>query len=176
MKINLKIKGSLLFLIVLVSGYIFVGCSRASSGDYLRIHIRAHSNSEVDQAMKLEVRDEVINFLTPYICASKNKQEAVESVLFATNELEEHINDFLASNDYTYTAKIKINNEFFPTRVYESVTLYANYYDAIIVELGSAEGDNWWCVVYPPLCFMEGKIESVSYKSKIEEIINRYFK
>ena len=62
-----------------------------------------------------------------------------------------------------------IRNEKFPTRVYGDLTLESGYYDAVIVELGKAEGANWWCVVYPPLCFSSG--ENIEYRSKIADII-----
>ena len=64
--------------------------------------------------------------------------------------------------------------ERFPTRVYEGVTLAAGVYDALILELGSGEGDNWWCVVYPPLCFTGGSV-NVVYRSKIAQIIRQFF-
>lgn len=166
----------IVLLIVFVGAYVLIGCNQIENKDYLRIHIRAHSNCAVDQEIKYGVRDEVVRFLTPIICEAKGKGDALKKVSEAVRELNIFINDYLVKNNFTYTACVKINNEFFPTRVYDEVTLYANYYDAVIVELGEASGDNWWCVVYPPLCFKDGNFTSVVYKSKIEELINKYFK
>ena len=80
----------------------------------------------------------------------------------------------LKSNGFNYLSNVKIANEEFPLRVYENITLKEGYYDAVIVELGKAEGDNWWCVMYPPLCFY-GETENVKYKFKLKEIIDAFF-
>mgnify|MGYP002521854701 CR=1 FL=1 len=77
-----------------------------------------------------------------------------------------------------YKSNIKIDREVFPTRTYEGYTLESGIYDAIIVELGSAKGNNWWCVIYPPLCFTNyssANNQSVVYKSKIWGIIKQFF-
>ena len=79
-------------------------------------------------------------------------------------------NQVLAKNGFNYKATVAVRNEEFPTRVYEDLTLESGYYDALIVELGRAKGDNWWCVVYPPMCFT-GNESGIIYKSKILEII-----
>ena len=80
------------------------------------------------------------------------------------------IDGFLIKKGFNYRSRVEIRNEKFPTRVYEDLTLEAGYYDALIIELGEGKGDNWWCVVYPPLCFTGG--ENVKYRSKIYELIN----
>ena len=80
----------------------------------------------------------------------------------------------LLENGFSYGASAKLIKEEFPTRVYEGATLLAGVYDAFILELGSGEGDNWWCVVYPPLCFAGGE-QNIVYKSKILEIIRSFF-
>ena len=88
------------------------------------------------------------------------------------DEINEIINEVLESNGLAYTGKMVVRKELFPTRVYEDFTLEEGFYDAVIIELGKAEGDNWWCVVYPPLCFQS--TEKLTYKSKIAEIINDF--
>ena len=78
----------------------------------------------------------------------------------------------LKNAGFNYHSKVAVRNELFPTRVYGDFTLEEGFYDALIVELGEAKGDNWWCVVYPPLCFTG--TENIKYKSKILEIINSF--
>jgi len=85
--------------------------------------------------------------------------------------LEAIADGILSNNGFSYKCEIVVRNEKFPTRVYDGVTLKSGYYDALIVNLGKAEGDNWWCVVYPPLCF--GNAKPV-YRSKIAEIIAKF--
>ena len=118
---------------------------------YLRVHIRADSNEEAAQAVKYKVRDEVVKFLTPVVASCEKKEEAMEKI-------GENLGGTVISRDDSPR---------------DGVTLEAGVYDALILELGSGKGDNWWCVVYPPLCFTGAN--NVVYKSKIAEIIKKFF-
>ncbi|MBQ9782418.1 MAG: stage II sporulation protein R [Clostridia bacterium] len=141
--------------------------------EYLRIHIRANSNSEIDQNVKYEVKSLAVEYLTPFIAECDTKQDA-ERVLQQNKEiLENKIDLLLYKKGFNYNSNIAIRNEKFPTRVYEDFTLEEGFYDAVVIELGKAEGDNWWCVVYPPLCFT-GNESNIVYKSKIYEIIQNF--
>lgn len=141
--------------------------------EYLRIHIRANSNSEIDQNVKYEVKSLAVEYLTPFIAECDTKQDA-EKVLQQNKEiLENKIDLLLYKKGFNYNSNIAIRNEKFPTRVYEDFTLEEGFYDAVVIELGKAEGDNWWCVVYPPLCFT-GNENNMVYKSKIFEIIQNF--
>ncbi len=163
-----------LLLILIISLTVAVGINpNSESVEYLRIHIRANSNSERDQNIKYEIKDKVISYLTPYIANCKTKEQA-EGVLTENKaELTSFIDDLLKSEGFSYSSSVVIRNEKFPTRVYGEFTLEEGFYDAVIVELGNAKGDNWWCVVYPPLCF-SGSESGVKYKSKILEIIEDF--
>ncbi|MDE5897634.1 MAG: stage II sporulation protein R, partial [Clostridia bacterium] len=142
--------------------------------EYLRVHIRANSNSQEDQAVKYRVRDKVVEFLTPTVADCLTKEEAIKQIGNRLGEISAAADRELRANGYTYGARASLRAEEFPTRVYDGVTLEAGVYDALILELGTGEGDNWWCVVYPPLCFTGGNA-NVVYKSKIAEIIRGFF-
>lgn len=141
---------------------------------YLRVHIRANSNSQEDQAVKYKVRDRVIAYLTPTVADCKTKEEAIKKIGAKLDGAVKVAEEVLKENGYNYGARASIREEEFPTRVYDGVTLSAGVYDALIIELGTGKGDNWWCVVYPPLCFASGN-GNIVYKSKIAEVINRFF-
>lgn len=143
--------------------------------EYLRIHVRANSNSETDQAIKYKVKDEVVAFITPYAAQCTDKQTAIEIIGGITEEIEKVCDRVLRENGFSYTSRASVKQEEFPTRVYGDLTLESGIYDALIVELGSGTGDNWWCVIYPPLCFTSGTA-SVSYRSAIADIIDKFFK
>lgn len=148
-----------------------------NNADFLRLHIRANSNLEADQNVKFLVKTEVLNYINRN-CENFTSKQNIERY-FAQNKsvLEKLINSFLAKNNFNYKSNIKLNNEYFPTRTYNNITLSGGFYDAIIIELGKAEGNNWWCVAYPPLCFVyESNNENVVYKSKLYEIIKKFFK
>lgn len=147
---------------------LFSGCF--SKTEYLRIHIRANSNSESDQSVKYLVRDEVVNFLSPLVENCTSKQQAIYVVKQNESAVNALIEGLLRKNGFNYGCKITVREENFPTRVYQDLTLEAGYYDAVIIELGEAKGENWWCVVYPPLCFTFK--EDVHYRSKIWDLLN----
>lgn len=139
--------------------------------EYLRIHIRANSNGKADQAVKCDVRDAVVLYLTPLVGDLESKEEALAIVSEELPALEGIAEDILQREGFFYGAKVSLRKEEFPTRVYEDITLEAGVYDALILELGSGEGDNWWCVVYPALCFSG---TPKGYKSFLWEILQKY--
>ena len=166
---NMKQKFVIVLLVMAI--VLCYGCAGQSSTSYLRIHIRANSNSATDQAIKYEVKDLVVTYLTPYVSDCDSLDEVKQVVNNCKLKLKQIVDTYLQDNNFDYECSININNEFFPTRRYDGVTLEANYYDAVIVNLGSGQGNNWWCVVYPPLCFTGN---NVVYKSKLVELIQKY--
>lgn len=162
---------SVLFLI----GLIIFGATLLPTSnldyDYLRLHIRANSNSEIDQKVKYEIKDLMVEYLSPLLCEIQTKQEAIDVINNCKNVIVSKCLNFLRNKGFNYSVNIKINNEYFPARSYENTTLESGYYDAVIVELGEAVGDNWWCVMYPPLCFVNKNenTNQITFKSKIKE-------
>ena len=144
------------------------------AGEYLRIHIRADSNDNEAQSVKYAVRDEVVSYLTPIVASCATQREAVEKIGTHLTALSMVADGVLRLKGFEYGATATIERETFPTRVYEGYTLPAGEYVALIVRLGKGEGNNWWCVVYPPLCFAAPTGQNVVYKSKIAEIIRAW--
>ncbi len=140
---------------------------------YLRIHIRADSNEAVAQEVKYKVRDAVVEYLTPTVAMCKTKEEAKTALSKMLGGIEKKAETVLKENGFDYGARASLKKEEFPTRIYDGVTLEAGVYDALIVELGSGKGDNWWCVVYPPLCF--SGTSNVTYRSLIAELIRKFY-
>lgn len=170
---NFCISLSIIGIIILT---IVIGCFNAGGQtEYLRIHVRANSDSVEDQSVKYEVRDEIVTYLAPYVAECDTKRKAIEMLNAQSQNIQNRVNKFLRRRGFDYGCKIRIDNEYFPTRVYDGVTLDEGCYDAVIVELGSGKGNNWWCIVYPPLCFTKGE-GTVKYRSKIEEIIEKFLK
>lgn len=169
---------ALLFAAVVLTACLFgtAGAGENSqTAAYLRVHIRANSNGADDQAVKYEVRDGVVEYLTPVVAECETKAAAIGAIGARLGGIETVAERILEENGYAYGARASVRKEEFPTRVYDGATLPAGVYDALILELGTGEGDNWWCVVYPPLCFTGGRV-NVVYKSKILEIIQNFFR
>ena len=164
--------------IILVT--IFLICfglfSSGKKQDYIRIHIRANSNLEVDQNIKYKIKDEIVSYLIPSIASCKTRDDFVLCINSNLSGIENIANNTLENNGFLYRAKVKFCQENFPTRSYDGVVLESGIYDAIIVELGSSSGDNWWCVVYPPLCFVSNNSQDIMYKSRILEILKSILK
>lgn len=166
---NVKIRITFICCCIILLATQFFACG--IKPEYLRIHIRANSDSFEDQQIKYKIRDEVVLFLTPIITNCNSKEQAINAVSEAKSEINRLIDGLLIENGFNYKSNIDIRKENFPTRIYEGVTLESGVYEAVIIELGRAEGQNWWCVVYPPLCFSGG--DNITYKSKIFDIINK---
>lgn len=172
-----------IFGFVFLGLFLMTGCLRTEPeanqhNDYLRIHIRANSNSKEDQDVKYLVRDAVVDYLIPLAAKASSKEDMVNIIRSNMGNIETVADNVLEDNDKNYTSSGKVCNEYFPTRVYDGVVFESNYYDALILELGTGTGDNWWCVVYPPLCFANSKeinTTHIRYKSKIVELVKEFF-
>ena len=165
-------------LIALIAAAVYIGGSLdvpvRAEADYLRINVRANSNEQVDQSVKYIVKDEVVKFITPYAAQCVDKNTAIELIESILPEIEEVCDRTLKENGFDYASRAQVRAEQFPTRVYGDLTLEAGLYDALIIELGTGTGDNWWCVIYPPLCLTSGT-QNVEYRSAIYEIIKKWF-
>ena len=170
----------LLSIIIILTGYGFStgttvrSVEKQDTSGYLRIHIRADSNDEAAQAVKYLVRDALVEQLTPLVAEYDSKAEALIGVQAHLREIEQTAMKVLRRNGFLYGATATLSVESFPTRVYNGYTLPSGEYSSLIVRLGSGKGDNWWCVVYPPLCFTAPSGQNVVYKSKIAEIIQKW--
>lgn len=144
----------------------------------IRIHIRANSNGTSDQSVKLAVRDKITGYLETALSGCKTKREAQAVLQRERANLVSIANNTLMAHGFSYKSSIRIDNEYFPDRVYDGYTFPAGNYDAVVINLGSGEGDNWWCVAFPPLCFVpdSGSGEKIVYKSWIKEMLDKLFK
>ena len=143
--------------------------------DTLRLHILANSDSREDQDLKIGVRDLILDRFGGELEGA----DAIDSAIMITesmlNEIEDLAQKFLKEAGVNYSIKAELTKEWYETRDYGSFTLPRGYYSSLIVTLGEGEGDNWWCVVYPPLCFSGGGavVGQITYKSKIAELFER---
>lgn len=121
----------------------------------IRLHVVAHSDRPADQAVKHEVRDVLLEELGPEFGKAKNAAQAEAIVRERREDLEARANSRLALAGVPYRARIEIGDFVFPTRSYYDLVLPAGRYRAVKVVLGEGAGENWWCVLFPPLCFVD---------------------
>ena len=120
---------------------------QALSEKLIRLHVVANSDSEEDQALKLQVRDAVLGVTEPLLETAEDPELAILQALPAIEEAAD------TCLDGQYPVTVSFGNEEFPTRVYDSFSLPAGVYRSLRVTIGAGEGHNWWCVVFPSICF-----------------------
>lgn len=141
----------LLLAVTLVIAIIPTEAEAAIYEDTVRLHIRARSDSEKDQQIKLEIRDRVLDNFS--VSATPcNKNEAVMAISASTDEIKAAVDGWLRELGCDYECEVKICEEWFDTRDYGEFSLPAGEYTSLLIELGGGEGANWWCVMYPPMC------------------------
>ncbi len=169
----MKLFKRILILLLLFICYTFVcafsyasSVSSDISDSVFRLHIVANSDSDEDQALKLLVRDNVLDYMKEIASDVSSKDEAISVI-------SEHLNDFydiaiqtIRGEGYDYDVCLTIGEFDFPTKEYGDISLPAGIYDALKIEIGNAEGHNWWCVMFPTLCFVDVSSGSLDNDSK----------
>lgn len=154
-----KYFGIILLLSIGITGFIFgyrEYVSKDFTGDNLiRLHVIANSDAVYDQKVKLMVRDDIIALMTPYFKEAGSSKEARTIALEHLPEMQEIAAKRLGSLDMGYSADVEIGAAQFPTKSYGNFVLPAGEYEAVRVVLGDGKGKNWWCVLFPPLCFVD---------------------
>ena len=120
-----------------------------------RLHVIANSDSQEDQNLKYIVRDNLLSYMKEICSDCTNKEEAIKIVQEHSKDFEQIAKNTITEQGFSYDVKINIGNFEFPTKTYGDISLPAGYYDALRVEIGEAKGQNWWCVMFPPLCFVD---------------------
>lgn len=120
--------------------------------DVFRLHILANSDSEEDQSLKMKVRDEILKYTEDFYKSSNSKEEAIKITAENLQSIANKAKEIVFENGYDYQVKARVADVYFNTRTYENVTMPSGTYKALQIEIGKAEGKNWWCVMYPSLC------------------------
>jgi len=143
---------------IAISLYMAFSCTYFTAGaqtvkdDVVRLHILANSDSEIDQEVKLKVRDALLETNASILSDNVTKENAKEHFETSKEILLKTARETLKENCFDYDVEITLQEEYFETRTYEALTFPAGQYTALKVVLGDGEGKNWWCVMFPPLC------------------------
>lgn len=138
----------------------------------IRFHVIANSDSEEDQNLKLKVRDRVIEYVSDQLEEYKDLNEARDFIIENKSTVEKIAEDVIKENGYSYNVTSMLSKENFPDKVYGDLVFPQGEYEAYRILIGNAEGQNWWCVMFPPLCFVDETKEAVdsdNIKEKITE-------
>lgn len=130
----------------------------------VRLHVLANSDSDEDQSLKLKVRDAILGYTSPKVIDSTSREEAIEILQNELDNIEEVAKQVVEEQGYDYSVEVTLTLEEYPTRNYESMSFPSGEYVSLRVLIGEAEGQNWWCVLFPPLC-----LSAASEKAENEE-------
>lgn len=168
-------------VLILFSAFIFISAlsyvnavSEDISDSVFRLHVIANSDSDEDQALKYKVRDAILDYMDDITANCTFKEEVISLANEHKEEMCNVAKETISANGYDYDVSIEIGNFEFPTKQYGDISLPAGYYDAVRVKIGEASGQNWWCVMFPPLCFVDVTSGVVPNESKeiIKENLN----
>lgn len=142
------------------------------AGKVLRFHVRANSNSVSDQILKYQVRDEVAAYLQEELAEADSLSESRQVVTESLEEIENTARSVLEAEGSSYSVKASVGEEWFPQKSYGSFCFPQGNYEALVVEIGSGAGRNWWCVMYPNLCFSGSVYEVDETGKELKEVLD----
>lgn len=147
--------------------------------DAIRFRVIANSNKEEDQTTKIHIRDNIQKHLYQDLLTTNNVEEARRKINNNITKYEDIVKKSLQETNSNDSYTIKYGENYFPEKDYKGVSYKEGYYESLVVTLGNGMGENWWCVLFPPLCLLEaeeqGKTEDIEYKFFIKELIDKYF-
>ena len=156
-KQTLLLLSALLMLLFLSN----IQCTREiDTNSLIRIHVLASSNSDTDQQLKLKVKDDVIRYLQPALKQSDSLAESRRIILSSLPQIEQTALQTLQQNGCKDTVTLQYGYFDFPVKYYGSFSLPAGNYEALRILIGEGKGRNWWCVLFPPLCFTDSNVSS----------------
>lgn len=159
----------LLILLIFISAISYVSAvSNNIANGVFRLHVIANSDSPEDQNLKYIVRDELIKYMNTLAKDCTSKQEVIEIAQNNISNFENIAKKTIQDNGFNYNVTVEIGNFDFPTKTYGDITLPAGTYDSLKIKIGKSEGQNWWCVMFPPLCFVDVTTGIVPEESKKE--------
>ena len=146
----------LLFIYVLIctTSYTNAVCKDISDSVF-RLHVIANSNSSEDQNLKYLVRDNILKYMNSITKDVNDKNEIIEIVTNNLNNFKQIAQDTVYENGFNYEVTVEIGNFDFPVKTYGDISFPPGNYDALRIKIGNANGENWWCVMFPPLCFID---------------------
>ena len=165
---KLKMICILAFLLFIYTTICAISYAKSVSEDLensvFRLHVIANSDSKEDQNLKYIVRDKLLQYMNSYL----SKEDAIKIANEHLDEFKQVAINTIKEQGYSYNVNVKVGNFEFPTKTYGDISLPAGFYDALRVEIGEAKGQNWWCVMFPPLCFVDVTSGVVPEESKKE--------
>jgi stage II sporulation protein R len=165
--------------ILFTNGYLIKGkdtsIQDSVSNKLIRFHVIANSDNAEDQALKLKVRDKVLEYISPKLKGSKSIEESREIIKVNDDSIKRIAQDIVKKNGYKYVVTTELSKQNFPVKSYGNITLPQGEYEAYRILIGSGGGQNWWCVMFPPLCFIDitkGEVSSKETEKVMKQVLS----
>ena len=142
------------------------------AGKLIRFHVIANSDDKVDQELKLEVRDSVLEYVSPKLINSKSIEESRKIINNEDENIKKIAQTVINKNGFKYSVATTLSKEYFPVKTYGNITLPQGEYEAYRILIGSGNGQNWWCVMFPPLCFVDITKGEVAFEKTESDMRN----
>lgn len=143
----------------------------------IRLRVIPNSNAAIDQKMKIKVKKYLEDNTYKLLKDKDNIEDARKTIIESIPNIEDNINKIFKENNYDKQYRVEYGNNYFPEKEYRGVKYSNGYYESLVVSIGKAEGDNWWCVLFPNLCLVDlDKKDDMEYKIWVTEVIKKYFK
>ena len=173
-------KKTLLILILIIMSYIFLGNTFSKKivipKEAIRVRIIANSNSDYDQSMKNKVKDVVTKDISKLVDIDDSLDMFRIKIINNLDSFNNDISTIFKNNNYELPFDVNYGLNYFPEKTFKGITYDDGYYESLVVTIGSGLGDNWWCVLFPPLCLIEAEeYTDVEYTTLVGELINKYF-
>ncbi len=171
-------KKTILLLGIIISIYIFIGYKFSDieiPNEALRIRILANSNSNYDQEIKNNVKVEIQNYVYNLLKDTTDIDEARKIINSKLDNISNLTYMALKKQNYNLPYSVNFGYNYFPEKIYKGITYDAGYYESLLITLGSGKGDNWWCVLFPPLCLLEAEESTeIEYTTLVGELLKKY--
>lgn len=168
-------------IVIIIIGYVLFNSVNSKAYELvipenaIRMRVIPNSNSDYDQQIKAKVKEVLQTTTYDLLKDTKGSEEAEKIIKANLSLIDNRINDLLVKENYNLDYKINFGLNYFPDKEFKGVTYTEGYYNSLLVTLGAGEGDNWWCVLFPPMCLIEAEeSEEVEYKFFIQELIEKY--
>lgn len=144
------------------------------SNKIIRFHVLANSDSIEDQSLKLKVKDEIIKYMMPKLDKSNSIDESRKILKENDKEIKKIAENIINKNGYKYSVNTYLGQDQFPIKTYGNITLPQGQYEAYKIVIGNGQGQNWWCVMFPPLCFVDvtkGEVSTKETEQKMKKVL-----
>lgn len=167
----------LIFIILIIYYIIGVGSEEIIKipNEAIRFRVIANSNNTQDQDIKYEVKDEIEEYMSTILQNVDTIEESRTIISNNLDNIDKKVSNIFTKRNYTLDYDINFGLNYFPQKEFKGITYEEGYYESLVITLGEGKGNNWWCVLFPPLCMLEAEESTeVEYKSFVKEIIEKY--